>query len=112
MPRGNLLEDPSCYGFVSNFPSGPLADGTLFRLLTGHRDQLADLLCADLASTAWAWDITEPILDRKIRSRDRLQGQPAFAPGTHGFYADAKFASNLAIVLACIGLQDDTSSQG
>src|SRR5919206_2137566 len=110
MPRRDLLDDPSRHRFVGNFSSGPLADGTLFGLLTGHRDQLAELFCADLAPPAGARDIAESVLDGEICQRDSLQGEPAFAPGARRLHADAKLTSNLAIVLACIGLQDDAPS--
>src|SRR5437879_4876669 len=104
MPRGDLLDDPSRHRFIGNFSSRPLADGTLFGLLTGHRDQLASLLCADLASPAGAWDITESVVHREIGQRHALPGKPAFAPSTHRLHTQAQLAGNLAIVLACIGL--------
>src|SRR5436190_14129939 len=111
MPRRNLLDDPSRHRFVGNFSSRPLADGTFFRLLTGHRDQLANLLCADLAPPTGARDIAESLLHREISQRNALQGQPTFAPSTHRLHAEANLAGNLAIVLAYICLQDDASSQ-
>jgi len=111
MPRRDLLDDATSHHFVGNFASGPLADGTVFGLLTGHGDHLAALFCADLASPAGARDIPESVLHRQICQCDRLQGQPAFAPGAHRLHAYAKLTSNLAIVLASIGLQDDAPSQ-
>src|SRR2546421_300273 len=111
MPRRDLVDDPSRHRFVGNFSSGPLADGTLFGLLAGHRDQLAGLLSGNLALPSRARNITEPALHREICQCNALQSKPACAPGTHRFYAQAKLTSNLAIVLASIGLQDDASSQ-
>ena len=104
MPRRDLLDDPARHRFVGNFSSGPLADGTLFGLFARQRDQLADLLCTDLALPTGAWDITESILHREISQRDALQAKPACALGTHRLHAQAKLAGNLAIVLACICL--------
>src|SRR5690349_13877415 len=112
MPRRDLFDDPSRHRFVGNFSSGPLADGALFGLLAGHRDQLAGLLSGNLALPSRARDITEPVLDFEIYQCNTLQSKPACAPGTHRLYAQAKFASNLAIILTSIGLQDDASSQG
>src|SRR5215470_2629792 len=102
MPRRDLLDDAASHHFVSQFASGPLADGTLFGLLAGHRDHLASLLCGDLAPPAGARDIPESVLHREICQRDSLQGQPTFAPEAYCLHADAKLASDLAIVLACI----------
>jgi len=112
MPRRDLLDDAASHHFVSNFASGPLADGTVFGLLAGHRHHLAGLFGSDPAPPAGARDIPEPVLHREISQRDHLQGQPAFAPGTHRLHADAKLARNLAIVLAGIGLQDNAPLSG
>ena len=74
MPRRDLLDDATSHHFVGNFSSGPLANGTLFGLLAGHRDQLAALFCADLAPPARSRDILESVLDFEISQRDGLQG--------------------------------------
>src|SRR5512142_91343 len=112
MPRRNLLDDAASHHFVSKFASGPLADRALFGLFAGQRDQLAGLFGSDPAPFAGAWNIPESVLDFEICQGDRLQAQPALTPGAHRLHADAKLASNLAIVLAGIGLQDDAPSQG
>ena len=111
MPRRDLLDDAPSHHFVGNFASGPLADGTLFGLLAGHGDHLASLFGSDLAPPARTRDVTESVLHPEISPRDLLQSQPAFAPGAYRLHADAKLASDLALVLAGIGLQDDAPSQ-
>jgi len=47
MSRGDLLDDAALHHFVSNFPSRPLADRTIFGLLASQRDQLAGLFGSD-----------------------------------------------------------------
>src|SRR5260370_10164988 len=105
MPRGDLLYNAASHHLVGNFAPGPLADRTVFGLLTGHRHHLSNLLRGNLAPPAGARNVTESLLHRQISQCDVLQGRPAFAPGAHRLHADAKLASNLPIDLTCIGLQ-------
>ncbi len=68
MPRGNLLDDSSCQGFLRNSPSGPLADRTLRWCFAGHRGQLAALLGCDLG---WVGVLSEDSLQGAHSHADR-----------------------------------------
>jgi hypothetical protein len=99
MPRRNLLYNAALHDFVSDFASGPVADGPFFGVLTGHRHHLADLLGRDLGSSSWTRDILEALIDGQILQRDRLQAKPAPAPRSHGIHTHVQFSGNLAVVL-------------
>lgn len=106
MTRRNLSDDPASLDFVSNFAPRPLRDGTVLRLFTGQRQQLAGLLCRNLRRSTWARLIGEPLDDGPIGQRNSLLREPALAPDPHCFHAHALLLRNLTVILAGIRCQD------
>src|SRR5881275_1873606 len=93
MARRDRGHNPASHHFVGDFASGPVADGPFFRLLAGHRHDLARLLCGDLRRSSWTWDIGEPFAHRQVRERHRLQTNPAHAPTAHRIHAHAQVSA-------------------
>src|SRR5947209_12179086 len=110
MARRDRGHNPASHHFVGDFASGPVADGPFFRLLAGHRHDLARLLCGDLRRSSWTWDIGEPFAHRQVRERHRLQTNPAHAPTAHRIHAHAQFSGDLRISFSLCRSQDHASS--
>src|SRR6266849_3867937 len=108
----NLRQDPASHHLVGDFASGPLANRTLLRLLTGQRHHLTGLLRRDLRWTARSGFIRESLTDLSISERDPMPRQPAVAPGAHCIHTHLLFLCDLAIILSGIGCQDDAGTQG
>jgi len=112
MPGRDLCDDPAAHDLICQFPSGPVANGALFRLRTWKpRSPRPGLLCRDLAFPPGTRLIASSRLDGPIGHRGGSFTQPAFAPGSHGLRGQTQFPGDLAVVFPCIGFQHDPGSQ-
>jgi hypothetical protein len=100
--------------FVSEFTTAPLADraSAFGRRLTGQRDDLADLFRGNAGGLTGTWGIGQAVFERQIRQRDRLESEPAGAPGTDSIDLHIQETGDLGIVKAGIGSKNDASAQG
>lgn len=87
----------------------PLADWSvgIGRLLTGQRDDLADLLRRELRRRATAWRIREPFDHADFLQRHVPKLEPALAPETRSLVIQSEPSCDLRIVLPVTSGEDD-----
>jgi hypothetical protein len=86
--------------FGGDFASTPLADRALgvLRRLASQRDNLANLLGADLDRLTRSGGIGQALGDRQVIQAGRLQGEPARTPAANGIEANIELARKLAVI--------------
>jgi hypothetical protein len=97
MARRNVLDNSSCHHFLSNLTPSPVANGTLFGLLTGQCYQLTDLLGGDLRGPSWTWDIGQAFAHGEVFEGDGLQTNPVHPPLAHRVHAGTLFSGDLPV---------------
>src|SRR5437588_3650087 len=112
MPRRDRRHNSTSHHFVGDFASGPLTDGPFFRLLAGHRHDLACLLCGDLRRPSWTWDIGEPFAHWEVLQRQPLQSNPSHPPTANRIHAHCQFSGDLRVSFPVCCCQDHASSFG
>jgi hypothetical protein len=103
-------EDAAFDRLLGNFAAAPVADGPVgaVREFAGEGDQLAELFRREVGGSPRTGGIRQPRRDRSGNvGVCQWGGQPAGAPASGHLGVDAEVASNLGVVEAVGGGQDD-----
>ncbi len=112
MARRDGRDDLPSDHFVRQFTGGPMGDrpSRVFGPLTRQRPDPADLLGRDPGGRPGARQVFQPLFDRQVLQRNRLEVDPPSSPQPHAIEREVKRARNLGVALALSGGQDDPST--